>query len=89
MVWHNSSIMRLAKRTYTLPPDLLRKFEHRLPPGERSSSLAQIMESWLADREREELRQLVVEGCQAMKDDYEEIEREWAPAADEVWRDNG
>ncbi len=81
--------MRLAKRTYTLPPDLLRKFENRLPPGERSSSLAHIMEAWLAEREREELRHLVVEGCQAMKDDYEEIDREWTSVSDEVWRDNG
>ena len=89
MIWHNSTIIGLETRTYTLPPDLLLKFEQRLPPGERSSSLARIMEAWLADREREELRQLVVEGCHAMKDDYEEIEREWAPAADQVWRDNG
>ena len=36
---------------------------------------------------REELRQLVLEGCEAMRGEYEKIEREWAPAADEVWRD--
>ena len=79
--------MQLAKRTYTLPPDLLQRFERRLPPGDRSRSLAKIIEAWLAEREREELRQAVVEGCEAMKDEYQQIDREWAPAADEVWRD--
>ena len=78
--------MRLVKRTYTLPPDLLEKFERRLPPGERSSSLARIIEAWLAEREREELRRLVVEGCEDMRSEYEKLDREWAPAADEVWR---
>ena len=80
--------MRLEKRTYTLPPDILQKFESRLPPGERSSSLAKIIEEWLAEREREELRQLIVEGCEDMWTEYEMIAREWDPAADEVWRND-
>jgi len=79
--------MRLEKRTYTLPPDLLQKFERRLPPGERSSSLARIIEDWLAEREREELRQQIIEGCQEMRTEYEQIDREWASVSDEVWRD--
>lgn len=82
---HNRNAMRLEKRTYTLPPDILQKFESRLPPGERSSSLAKIIEEWLDEREREELRQLIVEGCQDMWAEYETITREWEPAADEVW----
>jgi len=79
--------MRLEKRTYTLPPDLLQKFERRLPPGERSSSLARIIEDWLAEREREELRQQIIEGCQEMRTEYEQIDRNWASVSDEVWRD--
>ena len=79
--------MRLEKRTYTLPPDLLQKFERRLPPGERSSSLARIIEDWLAERDREELRQQIIEGCQEMRTEYEQIDREWASVSDEVWRD--
>lgn len=79
--------MRLEKRTYTLPPELVRRFEERLPPGERSQSLAKIIEEWLAEREREEMRQLIVEGCAEMRSEYERIDREWESAADEVWRD--
>ena len=80
--------MRLEKRTYTLPPDILQKFEEQLPPGERSRSLAKIMEEWLAEREREELRALIVEGCEEMWDEYLKIDREWSSASDEVWRRN-
>ncbi len=79
--------MRPKKRTYTLPPDLVSRFEKRLPPGERSQSLARIIEEWLAEREREELRQLIVEGCLEMRFEYEMIDRKWGGAADEVWRD--
>ena len=79
--------MRLEKRTYTLPPDVVSRFEKRLPPGERSQSLARIIEEWLAEREREELRQLIVEGCSEMRSEYEITDREWECAADEVWRD--
>jgi hypothetical protein len=78
--------MRLEKRTYTLPPDVVRRFEKRLPPGGRSQSLARIIEEWLAEREREELRQLIAEGCAEMRSEYEIVDREWEGAADEVWR---
>lgn len=79
--------MRLAKRTYTIPPDLLERFERRVAPGERSASLSRIIEAWLAEAERAELRQSVSEGCRAMAAEYERIERDWEPAADEVWRE--
>ncbi len=79
--------MRLEKRTYTLPPELLQRFEHRLPPGERSRSLAKIIEAWLAEREREELRLQIVEGCVVMRSEYERVDRDWSAAADEVWRE--
>lgn len=79
--------MRLAKRTYTLPPDLLDRFERRVAPGDRSGSISRIIEAWLAEIERQELRESVVEGCRAMASEYERIDRDWAPAADEVWRE--
>lgn len=79
--------MRLEKRTYTLPPDVVQRFERRLPPGERSQSLAKIIEEWLAEQERAELRRLIVEGCEEMREEYQRVEKEWEGAADEVWRD--
>jgi metal-responsive CopG/Arc/MetJ family transcriptional regulator len=81
--------MRLAKRTYSLPPDLLDRFEHRLGPGERSAFVAKLIHEWLDESERAELRRQVVEGCQEMSGVYHEIAEEWEPLAEEVWRDNG
>ena len=80
--------MKLAKRTYSLPPDLLERFEERLATGERSRFLAKLIEEWLAEREREELRRQVIEGCKEMGGLYKEIDKEWNSAADEVWREH-
>lgn len=77
--------MSLAKRTYSLPPEVISKFETRIPAGDRSSVLAQLIQNWVDDREREELRQQIVEGCKEMDDVYREVDREWASTSDEVW----
>ena len=79
--------MGLAKRTYSLPPDLVERFEQLLAPGERSQFLAKLIGDWLAEREREALRRELIEGCKEMAGLNEEIDREWNGAADEVWRD--
>jgi metal-responsive CopG/Arc/MetJ family transcriptional regulator len=79
--------MSLAKRTYSLPQDIVQRFEQRLVPGERSSFLARMIEEWLAEQEREELRRQVREGCREMSALYRAVDREWNRAADEVWRD--
>ena len=80
--------MKLAKRTYSLPPDLVEKFEHNLPPGERSAFLAKLIADWLALREREALCRQVVEGCLDMAEHYRQVDQEWQSVADEVWRDS-
>jgi hypothetical protein len=80
--------MRLSKRTYSLPPDLVQRFEERLAPGERSRFLAKLLEDWLVEREREELRRQVIEGCREMGATNLAIDHEWSATADEVWRDN-
>jgi hypothetical protein len=43
----------------------------------------------LPEKQREELLREVIEGCAAMRTLYEEIDREWEPVSDEVWRDGG
>jgi len=78
--------MKLAKRTYSLPPELVQKFEGRLVPGERSALLARLIGDWVAEREREELCRLVVEGCRDMAEVYLETDEEWRGVSDEVWR---
>ncbi len=49
--------------------------------------MAKLMEDWLADRERAELRGQVIEGCKQMAGLYLEVDQEWNNPADEVWRE--
>ena len=79
--------MRLAKRTYSLPFDLIQRFEEQLTPGERSRFVAKLIDDWLSARERERLRREVIDGCREMAELYRAIDAEWNDAADEVWRD--
>ena len=79
---------KLAKRTYTLPLAVVARFEDRLAPGERSGFLAKLLEEWLAEQERDELRRKLVAGCQAMREDYLQVDKEWNAVSDEVWRES-
>jgi hypothetical protein len=81
--------MSLSKRTYSLPSQLVSRFEHRLTPPERSAIVAKLIENWLDESDRNDLRREVIEGCQEMKELYLEIDRDWDRAASEVWRDAG
>ena len=79
--------MKLEKRTYSLPYEIVARFEGRLASGQRSGTLAQIIQDWLDAQEREELRKQVLEGCDEMAAEYAAVDREWSGVADEVWRD--
>ncbi len=79
--------MKLAKRTYSLPSDLVQRLEDRLSPGERSRFIAMLIRHWLDEQEREGLRREIVEGCRDMAAVHAEIDREWSHVSDEVWRE--
>jgi len=49
--------------------------------------VAKPVEEGLAERERDELRGKIVQGCREMSDVYQEIDQEWSCVSDEVWRD--
>jgi metal-responsive CopG/Arc/MetJ family transcriptional regulator len=79
--------MALAKRTYTLPPQVLGDFEQLVPSGKRSALITELIRKWLEQRRREELRQEIVSGCRAMADEYQRVEQEYHPLEEEVERD--
>jgi hypothetical protein len=79
--------MKLAKRTYSLPPQIVQRFEERVNPGQRNSFIAKLLEDWFARQERSEMRRQIVEGCREMKEVYLEIDREWNGTGEEAWRD--
>ena len=78
--------MRLPKRTYALPPDILQQFEQTVAAGKRSAVIAGLLHEWLDQQRQERLRRDVIEGCHEMADVYLEIEREYHPLEEEVHR---
>ena len=44
--------MRLAKRTYVLPPEVVSRFETQVKIGARSSVVGKLIVEWLAERDR-------------------------------------
>jgi hypothetical protein len=79
-------LMGTAKRTYALPSQTLKRFEQEIAPGKRSAKVAELIEGWIREREREALRQNIIEGCHEMNELLLEIAREWEGADDELWR---
>jgi hypothetical protein len=76
--------MGSMKRTYALPAEIVAQFEESVPPGRRSSILAKLIESWVAERRRAALAKAVVEGCREMADVYLTLERDFHPLEEEV-----
>ncbi|MBC7527046.1 MAG: hypothetical protein H7308_05810 [Chthonomonadaceae bacterium] len=81
--------MALTKRTYTLTPETLQRFEQTVRPGERSAMIGELIERWLMEKEKAELRRLVIEGCREMADEMLQIEAEFHPLEEEVARNYG
>jgi hypothetical protein len=78
--------MERVKRTYALPNGLLARFEGEVPPGRRSAKIAELIEAWVEEREREALRKAVIEGCRDMAEVDGETLKEWEAADDELWQ---
>ena len=78
--------MEMAKRTYALPAEMLKRFELEIGPGKRSAKVAELIESWIREREREALRQDIIEGCREMSEVYLAMAQEWEPLEEEVAR---
>ena len=78
--------MRLTKRTYSLPGETVERFEAHIAPGRRSALVAELMDSWIRERDRIALRSDVVEGCKAMAQLNQATVLEWEAADDALWR---
>ena len=89
-VWYNGmvgdTIMQTRKRTYALPQATIEKFEQLVTSGQRSTTLARLIEEWLEKQHEEALHQSIIEGCREMADVFLEIEQEYQPLDEEVAR---
>jgi metal-responsive CopG/Arc/MetJ family transcriptional regulator len=78
--------MPLLKRTYALPQRTIEQFEQMVAPGQRSSVLAALLQEWLEEQRRQQLRQEIITGCQEMGAIYQEMEQAYHPLEEEVQR---
>lgn len=78
--------MSQQKRTYAMPAETVERFERAVGAGRRSLVIATLLQEWLDEQERQRLRQDIIEGCHEMAEAMLEIEREFQPADEEVWR---
>lgn len=76
--------MKTLKRTYSLPSETIEKFERRVGPGKRSMVVKDIVERWVSDQEKAELREQIVEGCREMSAEYLVIENEFHALEEEA-----
>ena len=76
--------MQTRKRTYALPAETVQEFEKAVASGQRSTTLARLIEEWLEKRRDEALRQNIIEGCREMWDVYLDTEWEFYPLEEEV-----
>ena len=78
--------MGVLKRTYALPAETVLAFERAVKPGRRSAAVAAVMREWLEEKERQLVREAIVEGLAEMADEYLVVEREYHPLEEEVER---
>ncbi len=78
--------MQTQKRTYALPQETVAKFEQAVGSGQRSATLAALIEAWLEKQREEALKRDIIEGCREMAEVYSEIQREFDPLDTEVSR---
>lgn len=74
----------LRKRTYTLPNEIVTRFEATVPSGSRSRAIAKLVEEWLERERQETLRREIIAGCQEMAEEYQAISDEYYPLEEEV-----
>lgn len=78
--------MQTQKRTYALPEKTVERFEQAVGSGQRSATLAHLIEAWLEKQRQEALEREIIEGCREMSEVYLEIQREFDPLDTEVTR---
>jgi metal-responsive CopG/Arc/MetJ family transcriptional regulator len=77
--------MRLYKRTYSIEENILKAFENAVQSGNRSVVVTDLLRDYLAEKEREEIRQALITGLPEMSDLYLEESKAWYPLEEEVY----
>ena len=79
-------IGKTIKKTYYFSEPLIKKFEKMTRKRERSKIISQMIQEWISEREKQRLREEIIQGCHEMGDVYLEIEKEHHSLEEEVER---
>ncbi|MCL4458799.1 MAG: hypothetical protein M1136_04295 [Chloroflexi bacterium] len=77
--------MKTLKLNFTVPEDVAEALKARVSKRKRSAFVAAAVLDKLQELEREQLRQALMEGYQARREENTEINREWEGATLEGW----
>lgn len=77
--------MTMVKLNFTIPEDVVAGLKQRVAVRNRSAFVCTAIREKLDRLAQEELRQALIEGYQARRDEDAEINREWEQATLEGW----
>jgi Arc/MetJ-type ribon-helix-helix transcriptional regulator len=78
--------MKTVKLNFTIPEDIVGMLKARIGEGNRSAFVGAAIRSKLNQLEQEQLRQTLIEGYLARRDEDAEVSREWEKPTLEGWR---
>ncbi len=73
------------KVTLTLPRALLETVREMAPPRGQSKFITEAVEYFIEAKQRQTLREELIEGYKAMAEQSLAITKEWEPIGDEAW----
>src|SRR5258708_1014040 len=77
--------MHLQKRTYSIEEHVLRAFEKSVASGNRSVVITNLLRNYIANAERESIRNALISGAKEMNELYREESEIWNPLEEELY----
>lgn len=76
--------MQLLKRTYSIEKSVLNAFERSVNSGHRSTLINSLLKKFLADNERQKIREAIISCAETMNDIYLSESESWLHIEEEV-----
>lgn len=77
--------MEIHKRTYSIEERTLRAFESSVESGRRSEVINALLQKFLIEREKDEIRAQLIAGAPIVEQLYREETEAWYPLEEEVY----
>ena len=83
--WYNIETMSLYKRTYSIDANIILAFEQLVKSGNRSIVITELLKSFLSQKEREKIRQQIVDGSKHIAEFYQQESSAWNSLEEEAY----